>query len=347
MNPPTPQLAPNPQLAAHGNGAAAEWRRSPERGSPTMLRIMAWLSMRLGRPGGRLFLYLIGGYFFLFAPKARRTMRDYLRRALGREPDAADRFRQIMAFATTIHDRVYLLAERFELFDVSMQGDALMRQLIDRGEGAILMGAHMGSFELLRWIGEQHAGPGLVMTMYEDNAIKVSAVLSALAPSHPPEIIALGRIDAMLRIRARLEQRAMVGMLADRSLGDESVLPVSFLGATAYFPTGPMRAAAMLGRRVVFMLGLYRGGNRYHVVFEPLADFSATPPGQRQAAIEAAITRYAGLLEQYCRSDPYNWFNFFDFWRSPAVAEAPAVPRPGSQPQRQRPQQSRPQPPRG
>jgi len=314
-------------MASHAHGAVAEWRRRPERGSPTMLRIMAWLSMRLGRPGGRLFLYLIGGYFFLFAPKARHTMRDYLRRALGREPDAADRFRQIMAFATTIHDRVYLLAERYDLFDVSMQGAALMQQLIDRGEGAILMGAHMGSFELLRWIGEQHAGPGLVMTMYEDNAVKMNAVLAALAPRHPPEIIALGRIDAMLRIRAGLEERKMVGMLADRSLADESVLPVSFLGATAYFPTGPMRAAAMLRRRVVFMLGLYRGGNRYHVVFEPLADFSATLPAQRQAAIEAAIARYAALLEHYCRSDPYNWFNFFDFWRSPVPAEACAMPQ--------------------
>ena len=88
----------------------------------------------------------------------------------------------------------------------------------------------------------------------------------------------------------------------------------------------------MLKRRVIFMLGLYRGGNRYHVVFEPLADFSATPASQRQAAIEAAVTRYAALLEQYCRSDPYNWFNFFDFWRSPAAAPTPPAPPP--QPQR-------------
>jgi predicted LPLAT superfamily acyltransferase len=288
---------------------------------------MAFLSLRLGRPLSRAFLYLIGAYFFLFAPRERLAMRDYLRRALGREPRAADRFRQIMTFATSIHDRIYLLAERYQLFDVSVSGEPLMEQVVAEGGGAIMMGAHMGSFELLRWIGEQHAGPGLVMTMYEDNAVKMNAVLAALAPRHPPEIIALGRIDAMLRIRAGLEERKMVGMLADRSLADESVLPVSFLGATAYFPTGPMRAAAMLRRRVVFMLGLYRGGNRYHVVFEPLADFSTTPPAQRQAAIEAAVARYAALLEHYCRSDPYNWFNFFDFWRSPVPAEACAMPR--------------------
>jgi len=76
-----------------------------------------------------------------------------------------------------------------------------------------------------------------------------------------------------------------------------------------------MRAAALLRRSVFFMLGLYRGKNRYHVVFAPVADFSSTSAGTRAAAVRAGIERYAALLDQYCRSDPYNWFNFFDFWR--------------------------------
>jgi predicted LPLAT superfamily acyltransferase len=76
-----------------------------------------------------------------------------------------------------------------------------------------------------------------------------------------------------------------------------------------------MRAAAIMRRPVIFMIGLYRGGNRYHVAFETLADFSGVEPRQRDAAVRVAIERYAGLLEKYVRSDPYNWFNFFDFWR--------------------------------
>src|SRR5262249_48307635 len=92
---------------------------------------------------------------------------------------------------------------------------------------------------------------------------------------------------------------------------------MSFLGAPARLPTGAMRAAAVLRRPVIFMTGLYRGGNRYHVVFEELADFSSTSAGERQAAVQAALTRYVSLLEKYCRSDPYNWFNFYDFWADP------------------------------
>jgi hypothetical protein len=294
----------------------SEWRRRPERGSSILLRVMAWLSLRCGRGIGHPILHLIAAYFFLFAPRARRHMRDYLRRALGREPGAADRYRLILWFATTIQDRLYMLAGRDELFDVSLEGEALVREVAGGGSGAFLFGAHMGSFEILRTLGNRQQGLAVAMAMYEDNARKLNAVLAAAKPRDPPEIIALGHVDAMLKISERLDGGALVGVLADRTLGDEASLPVSFLGATAHLPLGPMRAAALLRRRVLFMLGLYRGGHRYHVIFEPLADFTHTTRAERAVAIEAAVRRYAGLLEQHCRNDPYNWFNFFDFWSS-------------------------------
>jgi predicted LPLAT superfamily acyltransferase len=156
------------------------------------------------------------------------------------------------------------------------------------------------------------------MAMYEENARKVSAMLKALNPANKAEVIALGQIDAMLRIRERIDEGVFVGMLGDRTLGGESGIVVEFLGRPALFPLGPMRAAAVLRRPVYFMLGLYKGGNRYHVIFEPLANFSQTRAGEREAAVEAAIRRYAALLERHCRSDPYNWFNFFDFWHGAA-----------------------------
>jgi predicted LPLAT superfamily acyltransferase len=31
--------------------------------------------------------------------------------------------------------------------------------------------------------------------------------------------------------------------------------------------------------------------------------------------VRRAIEHYARVLDRHCRSDPFNWFNFFDFWR--------------------------------
>jgi predicted LPLAT superfamily acyltransferase len=70
----------------------------------------------------------------------------------------------------------------------------------------------------------------------------------------------------------------------------------------------------MLRRPVFFMAGLYLGGNRYELHFQPLADFSTTERGERDAAMRAAMQAYADRLGEFCRRAPYNWFNFFDFW---------------------------------
>jgi predicted LPLAT superfamily acyltransferase len=293
----------------------ADWARHRERGSIALLRVMAFLSLRLGRTLSRIPLHGIAIYFFLFAPSARRHSLRFLRLAIGSPPRARDRFRQILSFASTIHDRVYLINEQFELFNITLEGEDLVRAQSDSGRGALLMGAHMGSFEVMHSLGRRRRGLKVAMAMYEENARKINAILAAINPRMVSDIVPLGRLDAMLKIAERLDQGAFVGVLGDRTLGREPVQPVTLLGERAYLPTGPMRAAAILRCPVFFMVGLYRGKNNYHVVFERVADFSSTPAGVRNVAVRAAIERYAAVLDRYCRSDPYNWFNFYDFWR--------------------------------
>jgi predicted LPLAT superfamily acyltransferase len=299
-------------------GRASEWVRHRERGSLWLLKIMAFLSLRCGRRASRIILYGIAIYFFLFGPSARRHSLSYLRLALGREPVARDRFVQILSFATTIHDRVYLINGQFEKFNISVEGEDMVLAHEPKGRGALLLGAHMGSFEVMHSLSRRQAGLRVAMAMYEENARKIGGILAAINPNWIADIVALGQIDAMLNIAERLDQGGYVGVLADRTLGEESAQAVNFLGQEAYVPTGPMRAAAILRCPVFFMAGLYRGKNNYHVVFERIADFSAMSVGSRELAVRAAIERYVAVLERYCRSDPYNWFNFFDFWRHPA-----------------------------
>jgi predicted LPLAT superfamily acyltransferase len=321
-----PEAAPaaraaSPRAASAPRTGAARWA-APERGSALLLRLMIGLSLALGRPVARVLLYLVALYFFLFAPLARRHARIYLRRALRRAPTARDRFRQLYAFASTILDRLYLVRGRYGLFALSTEGDELMSGIVARGSGAFLLGAHLGSFEIMRAMSQRASGVKLAMAMYEDNASRVRALVGAGAAAGAPEIIPLGRMDTMLQIRDRLDAGGFVGMLADRTIGEAPAQPVSFFGHPALFPAGPMRAAAALRRPVIFMTGLYRGGNRYHVVFREIADFSRLPRGAREPAVSAAIERYVALLEEYCRSDPYNWFNFYDFWHGTGASGA-------------------------
>jgi hypothetical protein len=301
-----------------GTALGTAWAGRHERSNLSWLRLMRWIALAAGRRTSRLLLHPIALYFLLAAGEARRQSRAYLGRVLGREATWRDVYRHLFTFAATVLDRVYLLRECFDEFEVEASGVASLMQPFERGEGVLACGAHLGSFEALRMIGHDK-GLRVAMIMYEDNARRINDTLAAIAPNASLHTIALGRVDAMLSLRHWLEEGGVAGMLADRTLPGPALrsknLILPFLGTPAPFPEGPFRLAAMLRRKVVFMAALYRGGRRYDLRFAELADFGAeSSGGDRDAAIRAALERYVATLEALCREAPYNWFNFYDFW---------------------------------
>ena len=290
------------------------WLRRKERGSQLGIRAFVWLALTLGRRVVRWFLPPICVYFQVFSPVSRRASRTYLARALGRPPTLRDVYRHYHAFASCVLDRVYFLRNRTELFEVDIHGENIVTDILARGSGCILLGAHIGSFEALRSAGRAHRDLRVNMLMFEDNAQKMNAVLNAINPALAKDIISLGRADSLVTVRRCLEQGHFVGVLADRSLGDDRQVTHDFLGVPAGFSVNPFRMTTILAVPVVFMVALYRGGARYEVHFESFADPQANSRRPSAADVEAMVGRYVARLEHYCRSAPYNWFNFYDVW---------------------------------
>lgn len=297
-----------------------EWTVRRERSHPGIIRLMVWISLRLGRPIGRLILHGIAAYFLAFAPAARSASRDYLRRVLGRPPRLADLYRHFFDFSATLHDRIYLLNDRFDLFEIEIVGEQQVMALAGQPGGAIVVGAHLGSFEILRALGRTRPNLSIAVVMYQDNARKFNGILAAINPAAAHDIIPLAQLDSMLQVKDRLDHGAIVGVLGDRAPSSEGMVQRSFLGAPAPLPTGAFRMAALLKKPVFLMAGLYLGGNRYRIEFEALHDFSAVTRSDRAIAIDQALDAYVAGLERHCRATPYNWFNFYDFWATRPLA---------------------------
>lgn len=309
---------------AESRPSKASWAEREERGSVWLLRFMAWLAGTLGRRIARLVLHPITAYFVLFSPAARRNSIRYLRRALGREPSWADGYRHVHTFAGVVLDRLYFARGDIAQFDLQHSGGARLDEALAFGRGAVLLGAHLGSFEALQAVGEQHATMHAAMAMYPANAQNIQRVLNAVAPANRLKIITIGHPGTTLAIRDWLDGGGVVGMLGDRVLRDgkrqDDLKHLPFLGHDAPFSLGPLRLAMLLQQRVFFMTALFRGGNRYEVRFEPLADFSERPADAsvRDAQLHAALRAYVHKLEALCVEAPYNWFNFHDFWNEDA-----------------------------
>jgi predicted LPLAT superfamily acyltransferase len=297
-----------------GQSTIQEWATRPERGSASAIRLGAWIALLLGRRAAQVFLYPVCFYFLISSPVAMRSSRAYLQRVFGRRPRIAEVYRHFLTFASCVLDRVYLLNEQEKWFDISVQGEEIVRQIDADGGGCLLFGAHFGNFEAARVVGRRYRDVPVSLLMYEANARKIRMALAAINPRLETEVIGLGQLDSLILVAERLQDGHFVGVLADRNIDGKNMQRIPFLGAPAAFPEGPFRVAMMLHRPVVMMAGVYKGRGRYGVRFELLAPASEARPADPQAWLDEVMRRYVARLEALCREEPYNWFNFYDFW---------------------------------
>ena len=305
------------------------WKQRPEGGGRFALWLIRSIALYGGRGLGRLLLYPITLYFLLRRGPERRASRAYLDRVLGRPAKLLDVARHIHTFASTILDRVFLLSQRLDRFEVTVHGLDLLHAAMDRGRGVLLLGSHHGSFESLRVLSLARPDADIRVVLDKGQNPALTQLLDALNPK-----LARGIIDAgqggtaiVLAIGEAAAQGAVIGLLADRARPGESSIDCDFLGSPAPFPTAPMLIASSLHLPVVLCFGLYRGGRRYDLHFEPFSEGVHIPRGQRATLLREHVARYAQRLEHYVRLAPFNWFNFYDFWQTDARnADRPADP---------------------
>ena len=292
-----------------------EWINTSERSSDFWMRLIRWIALHMGRPAARLLLWPITLFYYVVSPQAVRDSRRYLGRVLQRKVGFVDVYRHLHSFASTILDRVFLLSGREELLDVRIHNADDLHARVDQGQGCILLGSHLGSFEVLRALGVHQKRFPLRVLMYPDHNQTVTRLLNVLSPEVAETVIPLGRVDTLLKVKESLEQGELIGMLGDRVADSDKQLECNFMGEMARFPAGPLLLAVTLKVPVILFYGLYRGGNRYDIFFELLTEAPEVTRTERQEVIEELTCRYATRLEYYARQAPYNWFNFYDYWR--------------------------------
>ena len=303
----TPKVFAAKALPAQG------WADLPERGTPTSLRLIDWIAVHIGRWAARLLLYPITLYFLISGNSARRVSYEYLKRLRGRPTHWWHVFRHFHCFAATILDRTYLLRGEFEHFDVTLHQKEILHRQLESGKGCILLGSHLGSFEVLRTLGITHDFPLKVLMDIEHNE-KITRFLDNLNQEIASTVIVPDRPETLLRVKESLDAGFVIGMLGDRVSGSARTTQCQFLSAPATFPAGPILLAAIMRCSVILFFGLYRGGNRYEIQFEHFAQEINLDRDRRAGDIQHWTQRYVERLEHYVRLAPYNWFNFYPFW---------------------------------
>ncbi|MCH8886769.1 MAG: lipid A biosynthesis acyltransferase [SAR324 cluster bacterium] len=290
------------------------WASHSERSNTFWLWIIRTIALRLGRRAARLLLYPITLFFLIVAREQRKASRVFLSRALQRRASLWDVARHIHTFAATLVDRVYLFTDRHDRLDLRMQDRDVVLDYLKAGQPAIILGSHLGSYEVLRAIGMLRIRLPLKILMRQGHNKTITGMLNALNPDFSEMVIELGHPSASLRVHDSLKAGNFIGMLGDRAGENERVTRCTFLGKEAVFPAGPILLAHACKVPVILFFGLYRGGNRYDVFLEKFADRIELSRERREQEVQQWVQRYVDVLEKYVRLEPFNWFNFYDFW---------------------------------
>ncbi len=298
---------------------AATWLSSRERGTLFGIRLFYWLATALGRTPTRLVVRLVGLWYVLFRPSVARASRAWLEAATGGRVSWSHVYRHVCCFAQVTVDRIFFLRGETAGLQITRTGDHHLHRARDAGRGAILIGAHLGSFEALRADADDIGVPINILGHFA-NAKMVNALFDQLNPGVAARVIHIevDSVDFIFRVQASVAQGQFVGTMGDRVGLNERAVTADFFGCPARFPTGPFVLASVLKCPVFLTFGLFRSPNRYDLYCEPFSDQVRLPRRERAAALEALVRRYVARLEHYGRQAPYNWFNFYDFWRARA-----------------------------
>lgn len=282
----------------------------------------------------RSLIFPVTFFYYVFARDARKASIQYqkqLREYTGRKiPPRISSYRQIVSFAFCIIEKMEGWLGKIKFDRIQYQNDDIedILENLRQGKGALLITSHLGNMELLRSLSdynEQLVGREVPVYVVMDMKISnnFTETLKTVNPKFSVHIINTDEIgpDSMVNLMDAVEDGAIVVIAGDRTSANEreKTIALNFLGKEADFPYGVFLIPFLLKTPVYFMFGLRDKlsifNSKQNVYIEKCHINFECPRSEREHNIILCCGEFVGKLEKFCILYPYQWYNFFDFWR--------------------------------
>ena len=290
--------------------------------------LLYWIHRLLGRWPFRVCLFPVVLVHWLARPVVREASLQYLSRlesstgALGHAPGPRDSLRHVATFAETMLDKLLAVSGRYRFENVRTEGREQFYEAVKRGQGGIIVTAHMGCLELCRAMAEKRGEVKLHILVHTRHAEQFNRLLKRLNPDSDfqlLEVTDMGPGTAVL-LQERVAAGEFVVIAGDRvPVHASQTVSVDFLGHPAPFPVGPYVLASLF-KCPLFLLGCIHEGSGYTIHFECLAERVELPRSKRVEALTGYARHYAERLTALLQRSPLDWFNFFPFWNQANVS---------------------------
>lgn len=285
------------------------WVKKP-RGFPLAYRFMEIFIKVAGRRAAYAVAWFVVPYFFLFAPRATRNIKRFLRRAGGSVSVRA--LFTYHAFAVSLIDRVDRVSGSQTGLRQLVANQELMAKAFAAHGRVIFLSAHFGHWD----VGMRFAidsGINVAALMNRDQADFAQEYFEQ-ADAGKLRILAVDEGRGVVDIVNALNGGISVAMHGDRIMEGQRAVTVNFLGEQVNLPSGPYQVAYVTGTAILPVFCAKTGPDEVSIeMAEPIIPVKA-PRNRRDAEIARMATLYTDALEKVALAHLEQWFNFHDFF---------------------------------
>ena len=287
------------------------WQKHNEKGSPILIKLITKIALNFPRAFARLWLYPITIYFFIKSRSIRLSSAKYFSH-LGKTTNInQNTLKHIFTFASVLLDRIYFLTNKYALFNIEVTNLSVINNLIDKNQGALLLGCHIGSFDALQYLSTKHKKANIKIAMDINHNSLITNILYTLNPKVANNIIDIKNDNFILKLKEEIESGSLVGMLGDRNLDNKRNIDCTILENNVEISSTPFIISHILNTPIVTFFGIYLGKNKYKILFKKIEiDYALS----RDEYVKQASVQYVNGINNIIKKYPYNWFNFYNYW---------------------------------
>lgn len=300
-----------------------DWFNQKEKGFESLMLFSLWVKRNLPSFVVKLLISLISFYYYIFSSKSRRNSSVFFKKNSAHclknnlSPVQHSSYKHIHSFADSISDK-------FSVWDGTINRNNLCPDSVEKfysympkNTGAIYISSHYGNIEVIRAVGSTDSNIKFFALMLTKQAGKIFSVLNKINPRMKLGIISTDDIDMTFvqKMSDILNKNGNVFCMGDRLLpGSDKNVTGSFLGSEVSLPIGPFLFGHLFNVPV-FSCHCYKVGKFFKIKVTKISPDIAKKEINKIKYIETVSANYLTDLEELVCADPYQWYNFNNFWK--------------------------------
>ena len=282
------------------------------RGGLLGYKIFVLVLRKLGRKPAYLLLRFVVVYFVFFAPKASLAIFQYFRVAhhFSFLKALTSIVKSYFVFGQTIIDKIALISNIKNSISYTFIGEEHLLKLKSINKGGILIGAHVGSWEVAGHFLKRLESK-IHVVMYDAEHEQIKKYLGDVMGERNWNVIQIkDDLSHIFEIKNALTKNEIICIHGDRFVDGSKTQVAEFFGNSANFPVGPFLLASKLGAPYSYVHCVKHSSDHYNLY--------ATPIQSESQSASEALKEYIRVLEDIVSEYPYQWFNYYNFWRMKA-----------------------------